>query len=103
MSDFSQNGIISTLHDFGTKTTSEIEKEPRARWDSALATSLTEQARWTPKNWDPGRQTKRKYIFWEKQQILETYVKVDVKNDEIIFIYKKFTKSEKPEKVLGKH
>ena len=31
------------------------------------------------------------------------YVKVDVKNDEIIFIYKKFTKSEKPEKVLGKH
>ena len=27
MSDFSQNGIISTLHDFGTKTTSEIEKE----------------------------------------------------------------------------
>ncbi|MFL2893032.1 MAG: glycosyl transferase [Candidatus Pelagibacter sp.] len=27
MSDFSQNGIISTLHDFGTKTTAEIEKE----------------------------------------------------------------------------
>ena len=27
MSDFSQNGIISTLHDFGTKTTPEIEKE----------------------------------------------------------------------------
>ena len=27
MSDFSQNGIISTLHDFGTKPTSEIEKE----------------------------------------------------------------------------
>ena len=27
MSDFSQNGIISTLHDFGTKTTLEIEKE----------------------------------------------------------------------------
>ena len=27
MSDFSQNGTISTLHDFGTKTTSEIEKE----------------------------------------------------------------------------
>ena len=27
MSDFSQNGIISTLHDFGTKTTTEIEKE----------------------------------------------------------------------------
>ena len=27
MSEFSQNGIISTLHDFGTKTTSEIEKE----------------------------------------------------------------------------
>ena len=31
------------------------------------------------------------------------YVKVDVKNDKIIFIYKKFTKSEKTEKVLGKH
>ena len=31
------------------------------------------------------------------------HVKVDVKNDEIIFIYKKFTKSEKHEKVLGKH
>ena len=31
------------------------------------------------------------------------YVKVDVKNDEIIFIYKKFAKSEKTEKVLGKH
>ena len=27
MSDFSQNGIISTLHDFGTKSTSIIEKE----------------------------------------------------------------------------
>ena len=27
------------------------------------------------------------------------HVKVDVKNDEIIFIYKKVTKSEKPEKV----
>tara|TARA_B100000242_G_scaffold281721_1_gene242285 strand:+ start:2781 stop:4001 length:1221 start_codon:yes stop_codon:yes gene_type:complete len=27
MSDFSQNGIISTLHDFGTKPTSIIEKE----------------------------------------------------------------------------
>ena len=27
MSDFSQNGIISTLHDFGTKSTSTIEKE----------------------------------------------------------------------------
>ena len=27
MSDFSQNGIISTLHDFGTKSTSVIEKE----------------------------------------------------------------------------
>ncbi len=27
MSDFSQNGIISTLHDFGTKSTNEIEKE----------------------------------------------------------------------------
>ena len=27
MSDFSQNGIISTLHDFGTKSTIEIEKE----------------------------------------------------------------------------
>ena len=31
------------------------------------------------------------------------HVKVDVKNDEIIFIYKKFAKSEKTEKVLGKH
>ena len=31
------------------------------------------------------------------------YVKVDVRNNEIIFIYKKFTESEKPEKVLGKH
>ena len=31
------------------------------------------------------------------------YVKVDVKNDKIIFHYKKFTKSEKTEKVLGKH
>ena len=31
------------------------------------------------------------------------YVKVDVKNDKIIFFYKKFTKSEKTEKVLGKH
>ena len=27
MSDFSQNGIISTLHDFGTKSIVEIEKE----------------------------------------------------------------------------
>ena len=27
MSDFSQNGIISTLHDFGTKSTKQIEKE----------------------------------------------------------------------------
>ena len=27
MSDFSQNGIISTLHDFGTRSTSEIEKD----------------------------------------------------------------------------
>ena len=27
MSDFSQNGIISTLHDFGTKSTSIIEKD----------------------------------------------------------------------------
>ena len=27
MSDFSQNGVISTLHDFGTKSTSVIEKE----------------------------------------------------------------------------
>ena len=27
MSEFSQNGIISTLHDFGTKTTQEVEKE----------------------------------------------------------------------------
>ena len=31
------------------------------------------------------------------------HVKVDVKNDKIIFIYKKFAKSEKTEKVLGKH
>ena len=27
MSDFSQNGIISTLHDFNTKSTSTIESE----------------------------------------------------------------------------
>ena len=27
MSDFSQNGVISTLHDFGTKSNSEIENE----------------------------------------------------------------------------
>ena len=27
MSDFSQNGIISNLHDFGTKSTKEIEIE----------------------------------------------------------------------------
>ena len=27
MSDFSQNGIISTLHDFGTRSTEEIEKD----------------------------------------------------------------------------
>ena len=27
MNDFSQNGIISTLHDFGTKSVNEIEKE----------------------------------------------------------------------------
>ena len=27
MSDFSQNGIISTLHDFGTKSTKQLEKE----------------------------------------------------------------------------
>ena len=27
MGDFSQNGIISTLHDFGTKSTSVIENE----------------------------------------------------------------------------
>ena len=27
MGDFSQNGIISNLHDFGTKTTTDIEKE----------------------------------------------------------------------------
>ena len=25
MGDFSQNGIISNLHDFGTKTTTDIE------------------------------------------------------------------------------
>ena len=27
MGDFSQNGVISTLHDFGTKSTSVIESE----------------------------------------------------------------------------
>ncbi len=27
MGDFSQNGIVSTLHDFGTKSTEEIEKD----------------------------------------------------------------------------
>ena len=27
MSEFSQNGIISTLHDFGTRSTTEIEKD----------------------------------------------------------------------------
>ena len=27
MGDFSQNGVISTLHDFGTKSTSVIENE----------------------------------------------------------------------------
>ena len=27
MGDFSQNGIVSTLHDFKTKSTEEIEKE----------------------------------------------------------------------------
>ena len=27
MSECSQNGIVSTLHDFGTKSTKEIEKE----------------------------------------------------------------------------
>ena len=27
MGDFSQNGIVSTLHDFKTKPTDEIEKE----------------------------------------------------------------------------
>ena len=27
MSEFSQNGVISTLHDFGTKSTNEIEKD----------------------------------------------------------------------------
>ena len=27
MGDFSQNGIISTLHDFRTRSTSEIEKD----------------------------------------------------------------------------
>ena len=27
MSDFSQNGIITTLHDFGTKSTKQIEAE----------------------------------------------------------------------------
>ena len=27
MSEFSQNGVISTLHDFGTRSTGEIEKD----------------------------------------------------------------------------
>ena len=27
MGDFSQNGIVSTLHDFKTKSTEQIEKE----------------------------------------------------------------------------
>ena len=27
MSDFSQNGVISTLHDFNTKSTTAIESE----------------------------------------------------------------------------
>ncbi|MDA9744508.1 glycosyl transferase [Candidatus Pelagibacter sp.] len=27
MGDFSQNGVVSTLHDFGTKSTTEIEKD----------------------------------------------------------------------------
>ena len=27
MGDFSQNGIVSTLHDFGTKSTTEIEND----------------------------------------------------------------------------
>ena len=27
MGDFSQNGVVSTLHDFGTKTTNDIEKD----------------------------------------------------------------------------
>ncbi|MDA9745472.1 glycosyl transferase [Candidatus Pelagibacter sp.] len=27
MGDFSQNGIVSTLHDFGTKSTTEVEKD----------------------------------------------------------------------------
>ena len=27
MGDFSQNGIISSLHDFGTKSTKDIEKD----------------------------------------------------------------------------
>ena len=27
MSDFSQNGIISSLHDFGTKSTKDIETD----------------------------------------------------------------------------
>ena len=27
MSDFSQNGIVSDLHDFGTKSTNDIEKD----------------------------------------------------------------------------
>ena len=34
MSDFSQNGIISNLHDFGTKSTKEIEIELKVRFPS---------------------------------------------------------------------
>ena len=49
----------------------KIQKGPRARWDSALATSFTEQTRRNPKNWDPGRQTKQTHIFWEKQKYFE--------------------------------
>ena len=38
MSDFSQNGIISTLHDFGTKSVGDIESElknfpKREKWN----------------------------------------------------------------------
>ena len=33
MSDFSQNGIISSLHDFGTKSTGDIEKDLFPNWE----------------------------------------------------------------------
>ena len=35
MGDFSQNGIVSTLHDFKTKSTDEIEKEYLSNTENA--------------------------------------------------------------------